>query len=418
MKFLLISESGDGIGMAIRLKDEGNEVACIIKDDDCAQAGDGLVEKIQNWQFDLDTDTIIVADCTGSGVLLDALRSSGYSVCGGSHIADRLECDRLYAAQVMKDCGIKVPESKHFDSYEDAETGIEEGKCVFKPEGDLSGSVPSYVCDSTEELHEVLQQAKAAHPKSKIEFTIQEFIEGTCVSTECWFDGHDFVKGMFNHTIERKHLMNGDIGPSGGCTGNLVWADDSALIQETVLKLRNYLKDIEYRGAIDINAVVTEDEVYGLEFTPRFGYDATPTLLWELLDSDIGKLFSDIATHGRSNVGLRSGFAGGVRLSIPPWPSEQFHAPEGLLVDVKHSMLEHFYPFQVAMYEKELRTIGAGGIIGIATAYNNNASEALESATKLAKKIKVPNKQYRTDLSEVIVKDLRKLRSVEAGVGT
>ena len=420
MKFLLVSEGGDGVGLAMRLKAEGNEVACWIRDDEASKRGDGLVDKVAEHNIVIDDKTVVLADCTGSGVLLDGLRRAGTVVVGGSQLADRLEANREFASEVMNECGINTPRSEHFDSYEEAEKAIENidetAKIVFKPGGDLSGVVPSYVCHNTSELREVIKDAQSKHPKSAPDFTLQEFIEGVAVSTEAWFDGWDFAGGLFNHTIERKHLMNGDIGPSGGCTGNVVWSDgDSPLVRETVIKLKPFLREHQYIGPIDVNAVVTDDNVYGLEFTPRFGYDATPTLFWELFSSDIAAFLWKLGRGERPSETLRTGYGAGVRLSIPPWPSEKFHADEGLpITGLNRSRIEHFFPYDVMLsQEGDYCTSGGYGIIGVVTAHSQNLSEACEEATKLASKIKVPNAQYRTDLGEMFQKDYRKLKSYE-----
>lgn len=415
MKFLIISESGDGIGIAQRLKEEGNQVSVWIRDDEASKRGDFIVDKIHRWNFSVDDSTVVVADCTGSGVLCDALRRGGQPVIGGSLIADRLEADRSFATQVMNEAGVNTPQSKSFDNWDEAITfaSEHEEQLVFKPEGDLSGVVSSVVSHDREELIELLQAAKAKGFKQKPEFTLQEFIEGTCVSTECWFDGYDFVDEMTNHTLERKQFMNDDLGPSGGCTGNVVWACSGCEICDaTVYKLKSFLRHSEYIGPIDVNAVVSKEGIYALEFTPRFGYDATPTLLFELLDGDIGELLS--AKRGR----LRTGFAAGVKLSIPPWPSEEHHAEVGIPIrGINRSGDEHFYIYDVMEdYEtKKLCSSGGYGILGVALGYGDNIGEAFANAYQFCKRLRVPNLQYRTDLTSVFQRDFRALSNLLNG---
>ncbi len=217
MRFLVLSEGGDGIGLALRLSAEGNETRIFIRDPEAEGRGKGLVEHDTEPSF----GEVIVADCTGFGSICDRFREHGAKVVGGSALADRLESDRKFSQQVMEACGIETPKAQSFTDWDAAHKFIEESeeKLVFKPEGKLSGVVPSYCPSSNEELLASLEHFKSLCGNTEPEFTLQEFIEGTCVSTEGWFDGEHFIQ-PFNHTIERKHFLNGDIGPSGGCTGN------------------------------------------------------------------------------------------------------------------------------------------------------------------------------------------------------
>ena len=417
MKFLFISEAGDGVGIAYRVAQGGNEVAVWIKDDEASKRGNGLVEKVHDWEFELSDNMIVVSDCTGSGLLCDALRESRYQVIGGSQVMDRLEMDRNFAQKVMSEAGLATPKSKHFTDWDKAFDLVREHeeRLVFKPEGDLSGVVPSYVSESQEDLLEMMEIFRSRSPMAKPEFTIQEFVDGVCVSTECWFNGVDFVKGMFNHTLERKQLMCGDLGPSGGCTGNVVWAarQDSVLVDQ-LLKLRPFLQEERYCGPIDINTVVSESGIYGLEFTPRFGYDATPTLFYELLDGPVDEVLLNIAAGLAPTFGLRSGYAAGIRLSLSPWPAEKYHGPEGVPIrGLGRSPFEHLC-FCDVMENKDgqLCTSEGYGIVGVATGYGGSIDEAFAEAYKIANKAQIPEKQMRMDLAEVFKKDMRRLNRI------
>src|SRR5205807_5693391 len=200
---------------------------------------------------------------------------------------------------------------------------------------------------------------KKTDERVEFELVVQVFVEGVVVSTEGLFNGSECVEGMFNHTIERKQFLNDDLGPSGGCTGNLVWACDSKdpLVTKLLTMLTDKLRKHLYRGPIDVNAVVTEDEVYALEFTPRFGYDALPTLLHALCRFDFGNFLDNLARGYSCDVQLEGDFAVGVRLSIPPWPSEKFHAEDTVPINgFDKDSWEYFYPYDVMEENDELKS--------------------------------------------------------------
>ena len=366
-KFLIISEGGDGIGLAMRLHAEGNEVRIWIRETEAEKRGTGLVEHAKDNSF----GECVIADCTGAGPLLDHIRDNNHRVFGGSALADRLESDREFATQVMEQAGIKTPKSKSFTDWDTAEEFIKvaEERLVFKPEGSLSGIVPSYCPSDNEELLGSIEYFKTLIGPTKPEFTLQEFIEGTCVSTEGWFDGRKFIR-PFNHTIERKHLMAGDIGPSGGCVGNIVWpvGDECPIVQATVLRLEEFLATHEYRGAIDVNAVVNDEGCYALEFTPRFGYDAFPTFLYSLYTGDFGSfIWSCCEGNAPDFMDVADRFGAGIRLSQPPWPTEKYDAEAGVPIrGLKQAdLVDFFYPYEVSENDGRLTTSGGVGVVGV-----------------------------------------------------
>lgn len=406
MGFLILSEGGDGLGLAIRLQEEGHDTAIYIKDPVAEQRGEGLCDKDSSPDF----VPTYIGDCTGSGVILDNYKDNGGRTFGGSKIADRLESDRKFANEVFKKCGIQQPESKEFHDWDSAKEFVEsvENKLVFKPEGKFSGVLPSHVPHDNEELLEMFEQWKGVIGNEP-EFILQEFIEGTCISSEAWV-----AKGKllfpFNHTLERKQFMDGDLGPSGGCTGNVVWVctEESCDLCANLHALEAFLSEHEYSGPIDINSVVSkEGDIYALEFTPRFGYDAFPTFLYGLFDGDFGGFINDCCRgSGYGDLPLLSGFAAGVRVSLPPWPSEDFHAKAGIPIrGLRQSNLEQFYCYEVSKQKESFVTSGGWGIIGVAIGHGETIEEAFEEAYRFCKKLRLPDAQYRTDLAEVFKKD-------------
>ena len=411
MRFCLVSTGGDGVGLALRLRAEGHQVKLWIRENETEHRGKGLIEHAD----DADFGEIYLSDCSGNGVILDGLREMGALVFGGSCLADRLEGDRAFAQSVMERCGISTPEAKSFSDWESAEAFLRESqdRLVFKPEGGLSGNIPSYVPKDNQELLEAFPHFKAICGEAKPEFTLQQFIEGTCISTECFFDGNKFVR-PFNHTIERKHLMNGDIGPSGGCTGNLIWlCDDSdPIVQKTVLLMEDFLREHRYIGTIDVNAVVNEEDVYALEFTPRFGWDSLPTYLYSMYTGEFGWLIYQMARgEGPEFQEVEDRFGAGVRISIPPWPNEKFHAERGIpILGVKPvDLITKLYPYDVELQGERLVTSGGYGIVGVMNGFGETIEEAFSTVYRRIKRLKIPDMQYRTDLEEVTSKDYRKL---------
>lgn len=419
-QFLILSEGGDGCGLAMRLQDEGHDARIWIRELDGEHRCEGLIQKTDDLSF----GDIIIADCTGFGQICDAFRESDRLVFGGSILHDRLESDRKFAKQVMEDADILTPESEYMEgpsAWDDAKEYVassEAKRLVFKPGGRLSGVIPSYVASDSEDLLQMLEFFRQKVGDVEPEFELQEFIEGVAISTEGWFNGHDFIP-PFNHTIERKQLMDSDIGPSGGCTGNLVWldGDEADPLVVSLTGLTSFLREHSYVGPIDLNAVISEKGIYGLEFTPRFGYDAFPTYLTGFFGGDFGSFVSDIVRGRDAQAQLNDGikFAAGVRLTIPPWPNEDYLASPGIPVRGWSSAdLKMVYPYDICLHGENLVTSGGWGIIGVVNGTGGRIDEAFDKAYRICKKAQIPDKQYRTDLAEVCAKDYRKAGSLLA----
>lgn len=424
-KFLMISGGGDGLGLALRLKQEGHTVAVSIREKRAKQNYDGLLLKTPKWEEFLDASTTVIFDSSGGGRTAERLRARGHFVFAGSTFADTLELDRPAAIEFMQQAGIKTPESKTFRSWQKAKDYVKsrDTRLVFKASGETGNHLGSYVSFDAGDLVEMLDYFSSIAP-GKPEFILQDFVEGTEVSTEGWFNGEEFMS-PWNHTIERKQLMNDGLGPSGGCAGNIVWIskESNHVIEEGISRMAPILSEHQYIGPIDLNSVVNEDGVWGLEFTPRFGYDALPALL-ELVEGEIGPTIAAMARGDKpTSVPLVNKHAAGVRVSIPPYPSEHFHPDEGIPIrGLTRDDRSHLYFYDVMLNPaNHLVSTSAFGAVVTITGNGDGISDAMRGPMEIAKRAKIPQKQYRTDLESLFIREWCKLdqfiREEDVGVG-
>ena len=414
-RFLFLSNSGDGFGLALRLREAGYDVAGWIRQKKSRRNYDGILRKVERWEDWLSNDTIVVFDSTGGGKLADRLRSKGHHVFGASAFADQLEYDRGTAFTLLEEAGVKVPESRTFYDWEEGKHYAKgEDQLVFKPSGELAKdpTCGSYCALDPEDMVEMLDYYQGVTTKPP-EFELQHFIEdGVALSTEGWFNGEDWL-WPFNHTSERKQMMNENLGPSMGCSGNVVWPCDrlNQVIDNGLGRVTDVLRRENYIGPIDLNTVVTPNgDVWALEFTPRFGYDAMPALL-QLYGGDngnIGPLIASLARGERPrDMVFKGGFGAGLHISIPPYPSDEFHHLGGVPIrGFAKGDLHSLYFFDVMLDDKSRLVsapdVGAGFVT---TGWGMSIQEAFSMPYSLAKRAKVPEKQYRTDMAVEMQKD-------------
>jgi len=151
---------------------------------------------------------------------------------------------------------------------------------------------------------------------------------------------------------------------------------------------------------IDLNTIANGNHLYGLEWTPRFGYDASATL-FQVLGSGLGDFMAEIASGGAPEPDLVHDFAAGVRLSIPPYPSEcdGYFLENVPINSIEPEDLDSIYLYDAMLDEKDrLVTAGCSGFIAVPMGVGPTIKHAFAMASDRVKKIKIPDMQYRNDL--------------------
>jgi len=419
------------MGFAARLTQEGHPTRMWIRNPDARSVGDRIVDKVGDFEDFLvgaePATDVFIFDTSGNGVMADYAKREGFAVLGGSVLADRLERDRTFGASIMQGADIDVPETLSFTSFEEGIRHVEENpdvRWVYKPSKQLGDLSPSHVSYDAEDLIEMLENISKEVDIADLQFELQAFEKGVALSTELWFQNGDYIPPLTNHTLERKELMNEDIGPSGGCLGNVVWFCQGCTACDIAKRLIPWAQRVRYHGMLDLNVIVTKTgQVYGLEFTPRFGYDASPTLFWELVKGGLGGFFADAARGQVSQLDLRDDFAAALRVTISPWPTEKYQAEENVPIrGIDDKTLERgCYLYNVKQDDAgNLCSAGGWGIICLFTAHSSNPVRCFQSPLDACRTLRLKNKQYRTDLAKRFAEDMEALEAagvhVNAGV--
>jgi|SRR5271166_990562 len=419
MNFFMYSKCGEGAGLMKKLQDEGNDCSISILEKDYSNIYDGILKKSD---FP-DEDAIMIFDSSGMGTRADSLRAGGYKVFGASKFHDKLENDRKFGLNFMESNGILIPETCDFTNFSEGIKFVKENKkkrYVFKPSGKNLPCKLTYSSSDTEDLLLYMNYVEKNFGKDVEEFILQEFIEGAIISTEYWVGKKGFVLPV-NHTIEVKKLMNDDLGPSTGCAGNIVWkGDDDSEITSLLNSIEDELVKEGYIGPIDINCIVNEEGIYGLEWTPRFGLDAMPTFL-QLLNQDVGKLISD-SFNDIEDMEILDYFAGGVRITIPPYPIESPERIEKNLQKISPNVgipirgfeycQDNCYFYEI-MKDNDLIVHSSGtGVIACVSDLGMTPESCFDFPYDILEECKVPDKQYRTDLDEILPRMYKEVKGV------
>lgn len=412
-KILIVSREGLGAWFSLRLLEEGNSVDVWIQKSYYQGVLSNIIPKVLTDKPNFSAYDLILFDVTGTPKLAEeALLAS--PTLGDGNLHCQLEDDRLFGIEVMENVGINVPFYEAFDDIGEAKRFIRKTnkRFVFKPSGDNQSTATTYVSKDAEDLLRYLEKVSASSKGS--EFILQEVVNGTEISTEAYFNGTDFF--LLNGTLEEKKFMNGRLGPNTGCSGNLVWMYNSikppAIFRHGLGKMKDFLQQYGFRGMIDLNTIVTESQIYGLEWTPRFGYDASATI-FSRIESPLGDFLGNVATGNPGNATTGSPFAASVRISIPPYPSEiKGEHPESIPIEgvEEDECIKDCYLYDCTLDNNgELVSAGVSGFIMAPIAGGESIAQSFGRSYSKVDKIHIPDMQYRTDLEEMITARYNKL---------
>jgi phosphoribosylamine--glycine ligase len=418
---------------------EGHQVMVHLHDKDVSKCFEGLVWKTDDWEKAALESDFTIFDANEHGEKAEMLRAKGVKVWGGSVLADRLENDRAFGMEVLTRAGIPVPKTQHFKNAAEAKALVEAFKdsdrMVIKLDDPKASKSSSYVAsDKADMLARIEGWTTTEDDQANLNLggIVQEFIKGVEISIEGWFDGEDFLY-PYNITMEDKKLLNDDKGPNTGCGQNLVKQLKPAhpklarLLMEPLIPV---LKRGRFIGQIDVNCIVDRDgNAFALEFTPRAGYDATPTLVMGLpgYGEAVARALSLVTCNASEGCTCPEGcrclscgserppfwFLGAVRTYLPPYPFEcSDHKVTGAAYDAgagveikgwlegDEKTKSRVILYDACLEDGKLLTAGTCGIPFVALGHGPDIETMVEDTYKHLSEVKVANLCYRTDLGK------------------
>jgi phosphoribosylamine--glycine ligase len=407
-RFLFVSQEGAIPDLAATVRSEGHEVRLCILDPHEQEVGNGLVDKVLDWQDHVSWADVIVFDYTGFGVDADRLRTQGHNVVGGTAYTDRLEMDREFAQDQMKDAGLDILPRRNFESSDAFDEAIAyvrrfPQRFVFKPNG-CAQSDKSLTFVGREQtgrdMIAVLEKFKRGWGNVK-SFQLQQYAEGVEVAVGGFFNGNRFILPACVN-FEYKRMCNGDIGPNTGEMGTLCfWDSRSRLVKEGLLPMEQKLAETGYRGYFDVSFIATPDRLRPLEFTPRFGYP-TINLQIEGVLSPWGQFLRGLAKGQAATLTVKPGFQMAVVVAVPPFPWVDKEAFERYSKDAAvvfaNGDRRGVHPCDIRVEDGEWLLTGTAGYAVVVTGTGQTVDEAREEVYDRVGHFDIPNRIYRTDI--------------------
>lgn len=408
--FLFVSIDGLIGDIAWRVSNEGHNVRYSIETDYAKDIVDGLVPKTNNWRKETDwADLIVFDDTWGGGEFAENLRKRGKTVIGGSVWSDRLEEDRSFAKQTMKDLGMQVIEGKTFTSFEKGIQYIENhpNSYVFKPCGEVQNYKDLLYVGRDPEGRDVinlLHRHREQEQSNLNQYQLQKRVDGIEISLCGFFNGQQFLEPV-NYTFEHKPLFPGGIGPMTGEMGtSMFWTEKTTLFQSVVEPFSDCLRAEGYAGPFDVNCIVTRDEIYPLEVTPRFGYPQI-AIQEEGLNTPISELLLALGNGNDPDLDVHSGYQVGARVVVPPFPYDDLDVFENQSRDAPiwfegDGIPKGVHPEDLKYTDGKYRVAGETGEILVVTGKGDSMRAAQEEMYDRIDRITLPNMYYRNDIGD------------------
>lgn len=418
MKILMISKSGDGFGIAQKLQAEDHDIRVWVKEKGFEYGLSGIIQQVSSWRSSASNwADLVISDMVGFGAFATQLDSMKVSYIGFNPIADLMELDRAKQMELFRRFSILIPPTEEFSTPGQAKSILNNWippGYVIKPSGNLDTG-RTYVVKDPDIYEWALDQFSGDQ-----DMIVQEIVDGVEISTEGWFNGKEWLE-PFNHTIEYKRFLPGDLGPNTGCMGNVVWAADSkSELVKNVKKLTPFLRAADYRGPIDLNTIVNASGIYALEVTARLGYDAIEAL-YEIFENPIlARLFESLAKGRKTNaldlaeIPIKKDLFGiAVRLTVPPYPYDEANKSDrGMPIKGIPKNLAHIYPTDIFYNNNQFKWAASDGVLMKVGESGKSIEQARNKVYSIVDNIITEGLMYRKDIGIDVSEKIKKLRAL------
>jgi phosphoribosylamine--glycine ligase len=418
--FLFVSIDALIHDIAWQVVKEGHGAKYFIKNKDIKDIADGFVPKTDDWEKDVDwADIIVFDDVLGLGKYAQQLRAKGKVVIGGTEYTDRLEDDRTFGQEELKNAGVNIIPFQEFTSFDEAIDFVKANpnRYVIKPSGEAQNIKRLLFVGEDEDGIDVIQMLEAYKKfwtKTIKVFQLQRRVTGVEIAVGAFFNGQDFIFPI-NVNFEHKKLFPGNIGPSTGEMGTaMYWSGPNKVFNATLKKIEPKLRSEGFAGYIDINCIVNANGIYPLEFTARFGYP-TINIQQEGIQMPISEFLFELASGTLKEFKAKSGFQIGVRIVVPPYPFDDKKTFETYSQDsvilFKKPNFDGIHIGDVKKINDEWLIAGDSGVVLIVVGSGPTLKQAQAQAYNRISNIMIPNMYYRTDIGNRWYEDSDRLHT-------
>jgi phosphoribosylamine---glycine ligase len=345
--------------------------------------------------------------------LADALKETGAKVFGPSKDAARIEGDKWFAKELMRQQAVPTAEARSFTDPGAAEEFVRTRNvpCVIKAAGLAKGkgvTICYRTSDAIETIHSIMRDRAFGAAGERI--VIEEKLSGPECSILAFVDRKNIY--VMETAQDHKPVDDGDTGPMTGGMGAY-----SPTPVVTPAMLRSIERDvlvpvvdgltrdsIEYKGILYAGLMLTTNGPKVLEFNCRFGDPETQPLMMRL-KSDLAEVMLAVAEGRLDQVELKwdERPAIAVVATSKGYPGKY---PTGLPITgiEDAASMRDVKVFHSGTKKIDGQLVTDGGRVLAVTALGDTIADAQKRAYEAMRKIHFDGMHYRRDIGHQAIK--------------
>jgi phosphoribosylamine--glycine ligase len=345
--------------------------------------------------------------------LADALQSTGAKVFGPSKEAARIEGDKWFAKELMRQQAVPTAEARSFTDPAAAEEFVRTRNvpCVIKASGLAKGkgvTVCYRTSDAIETINTIMRDKAFGAAGDRV--VIEEKLNGPECSILAFVDKKNIY--VMETAQDHKPVDDGDTGPMTGGMGAysptpVVTPNMLRSIERDVLVpvVDGLIRDgIEYKGILYAGLMLTTNGPKVLEFNCRFGDPETQPLMMRL-KSDLAEVMLAVAEGKLDQVELKwdERTAIAVVATSKGYPGKY---PTGLPITgiEDASSMRDVKVFHSGTKLVDGKLVTDGGRVLAVTALGDTIADAQKRAYQAMEKIHFDGMHYRKDIGHQAIK--------------
>ncbi|MGB7159151.1 MAG: phosphoribosylamine--glycine ligase [Tepidisphaeraceae bacterium] len=348
--------------------------------------------------------------------LADALKDSGAKVFGPSKEAARIEGDKWFAKELMRQQAVPTAEARSFTDASAAEEFVRTRNvpCVIKAAGLAKGkgvTICYRTSDAIETINSVMRDKTFGAAGDRI--VIEEKLSGPECSILAFVDRKNIY--VMESAQDHKPVDDGDTGPM---TGGMGAYSPTPVVTQAMLRsierdilvpvVDGLTRDgIEYRGVLYAGLMLTTNGPKVIEFNCRFGDPETQPQMMRL-KSDLAEVLLAVAEGRLDQVELKwdERPAIGVVATSKGYPGKY---PTGLPITgiEEAASMRDVKVFHSGTKRVDGQLVTDGGRVLAVTALGDTIADAQKRAYQAMAKIHFDGMHYRRDIGHQAIKLVR-----------
>lgn len=332
--------------------------------------------------------------------LADVLREADVPVFGPGRDGARLEASKAFAKGFMDRHGVPTARFRTFSRLDRALAHLREvGAPIVVKDSHLAAGKGVTVAEDEAQAEAAL---RALFDQPNAEVVLEERLVGQELSVMLLTDGRSTLRLPLAQ--DHKRLGEGDTGPMTGGMGAVApvpLLDDAQaerLDREIVQPvLRGMREDgVDYRGALFLGVMWTEDGPRLLEINVRLGDPEAQTVL-PLMENDLAAVLEAIDQRRLDEVVpvWRAGAVATVVVAAPGYPGA---ARTGLPLEVPEGLEPDVWMFHAGTRRERGRLLTSGGRVLSVTAMDADLDRAVRKAYREAARVDLEDAVVRRDI--------------------